>query len=189
MKFNIYTLLSVTSSIYNVFIRFIKAKIAKSEEDLSCQIKTGEYFDKETGTIYLRARYYSPVNGRFTTKDPHWDVNNMIYGDSLEDNPKVRVPNILAIKQSANLYVYCLNNTINYLDHTGLWVAVFGISGTIGVGLGANGSVALAFDSKGSVGVVMSRGRGICLPTFNISEDFILYHDINSVFSLGGDTS
>lgn len=29
----------------------------------------GEYFDKETGTIYLRARYYDPGIGRFITED------------------------------------------------------------------------------------------------------------------------
>ena len=26
----------------------------------------GQYFDSETGTYYLRARYYSPAMGRFT---------------------------------------------------------------------------------------------------------------------------
>ncbi|MDL2273399.1 RHS repeat-associated core domain-containing protein [Oscillospiraceae bacterium OttesenSCG-928-G22] len=31
---------------------------------------SGEYFDRETGEIYLRARYYSPGIGRFTTEDP-----------------------------------------------------------------------------------------------------------------------
>ncbi len=29
----------------------------------------GEYFDAETGTIYLRARYYSPTIGRFISRD------------------------------------------------------------------------------------------------------------------------
>lgn len=29
----------------------------------------GEYFDGETESIYLRARYYSPVSGRFITED------------------------------------------------------------------------------------------------------------------------
>ena len=32
----------------------------------------GEYFDKETGTIYLRARYYDPEIGRFITEDSVW---------------------------------------------------------------------------------------------------------------------
>ena len=30
----------------------------------------GEYFDSETESVYLRARYYSPVSGRFITEDP-----------------------------------------------------------------------------------------------------------------------
>ena len=29
----------------------------------------GEYYDVETGTIYLRARYYDPTTGRFTQQD------------------------------------------------------------------------------------------------------------------------
>lgn len=29
----------------------------------------GEYYDKETDTIYLRARYYQPYLGRFLTRD------------------------------------------------------------------------------------------------------------------------
>ena len=29
----------------------------------------GEYFDVETGTVYLRARYYDPIIGRFTQQD------------------------------------------------------------------------------------------------------------------------
>ena len=29
----------------------------------------GQYFDSETGTYYLRARYYSPALGRFTQQD------------------------------------------------------------------------------------------------------------------------
>ena len=29
----------------------------------------GEYFDKETATVYLRARYYDPISGRFISRD------------------------------------------------------------------------------------------------------------------------
>lgn len=31
----------------------------------------GEYYDKETDTIYLRARYYQPYLGRFLTRDTY----------------------------------------------------------------------------------------------------------------------
>ena len=45
----------------------------------------GEYFDKETESIYLRARYYSPVTGRFGQQDPSMNGENWyIYAN---DNP------------------------------------------------------------------------------------------------------
>ena len=52
-----------------------------------------EYYDSETGTIYLRARYYNPANGRFTSEDP--------------------------IKDGFNWYVYCGNNPVMFWDPTG----------------------------------------------------------------------
>ena len=54
----------------------------------------GEYLDKETGNIYLRARYYDPSIGRFISEDP--------------------------IKDGTNWYVYCSNNPIAFVDPTGL---------------------------------------------------------------------
>ncbi len=36
----------------------------------------GEYYDAETETYYLRARYYSPAGGRFTAEDPARDGTN-----------------------------------------------------------------------------------------------------------------
>ena len=72
----------------------------------------GEYFDSETQSIYLRARYYSPVTGRFGQQDTYWNPDNMIYGS--DGNPS-----IAAITQSNNLYVYCMNNPVNLLDRLG----------------------------------------------------------------------
>ena len=54
----------------------------------------GEYLDKETGNIYLRARYFSPTIGRFITVDP--------------------------IKDGTNWYVYCGNNPVAFVDPSGL---------------------------------------------------------------------
>ena len=59
----------------------------------------GEYFDAETGTIYLRARYYSPSTGRFISRDSFAGSNN----DPL----------------SLNLYTYFHNNHISGTDSTG----------------------------------------------------------------------
>ena len=54
----------------------------------------GEYYDKETKTIYLRARYYNPTQGRFTQEDP--------------------------IRDGYNWYAYCDSNPIVFVDPKGL---------------------------------------------------------------------
>ena len=59
----------------------------------------GEYYDAETGTIYLRARYYEPNIGRFLSEDSVTGTAN----DPL----------------SLNLYTYCGNDSVNYIDITG----------------------------------------------------------------------
>jgi RHS repeat-associated protein len=58
-----------------------------------------EYFDKETGTIYLRARYYDTAIGRFISEDSYWGKDR----DPL----------------SLNLYTYCYNSPINLWDPSG----------------------------------------------------------------------
>ena len=92
---------------------------AQSEEDTNPFRYAGEYFDAETGQIYLRNRYYDPVTGRFLTEDTYWNIENMIYGDCENNN----IPDIDAIIQSGNLYVYCLNNPINLVDSYGLFAS------------------------------------------------------------------
>ena len=53
----------------------------------------GEYFDRETGTVYLRARNYDPRIGRFTSQDP--------------------------ISDGLNWYTYCGNNPVRFVDPSG----------------------------------------------------------------------
>ena len=89
----------------------------------------GEYFDRETETYYLRARYYDPTIGRFTQQDTHWTTANSIYGDNpqkineREDKLGLKsysyAPQITAVMQSGNLYVYGVNNPIHYVDQDG----------------------------------------------------------------------
>ena len=54
----------------------------------------GEYYDAETGWVYLRNRYYNPETGRFISEDPARD--------------------------GSNWYVYCKNNPVTFVDRTGL---------------------------------------------------------------------
>jgi len=93
----------------------------------------GEYYDLETKTYYLRARYYQPTTSRFLSEDTHWNPRNMIYGDNpakwnersggtqdyLGLNAYTYKPNIKAIMQAGNLYAYCINNPLMYIDYGG----------------------------------------------------------------------
>ena len=57
----------------------------------------GYYYDSETGLYYLRSRYYNPEWGRFLNADGQ--VNSGLLG--------------------SNLFVYCQNNPIAYIDPFG----------------------------------------------------------------------
>lgn len=68
----------------------------------------GEYYDKETDTIYLRARYYQPYLERFLTRDTYTGDEE----DSL----------------SLHLYTYCGNDGVNRVDPSGnIWETIFDI--------------------------------------------------------------
>jgi RHS repeat-associated core domain len=62
---------------------------------------SGEYYDNETGYIYLRARYYDTKTGTFLSEDPIRDGNNW--------------------------YGYCAGNPVLFIDPTGMFSIVDGI--------------------------------------------------------------
>ena len=55
---------------------------------------SGEYYDSESGLIYLRNRYYNPSIGRFINEDP--------------------------IRDGFNWYAYCGGNPVKFVDSLGL---------------------------------------------------------------------
>ncbi|MFR5797228.1 MAG: RHS repeat-associated core domain-containing protein [Oscillospiraceae bacterium] len=69
------------------------------ENDTNAFRYCGEYYDAEMGTIYLRARYYNPSTGRFISRDSFAGRRS----DPL----------------SLNLYTYCRNNPIRFIDPSG----------------------------------------------------------------------
>ena len=101
----------------------------------------GEYYDKETQTIYLRARYYNPSQGRFTQEDP--------------------------IRDGYNWYAYCSNNPIMFVDPYGLapnWsklanslltitVGVLSLAAVVSTGGAATPIVALGLAATATAGV------------------------------------
>ncbi|MBQ8184430.1 MAG: RHS repeat-associated core domain-containing protein, partial [Lachnospiraceae bacterium] len=71
----------------------------------------GYYLDRETGLYYLQSRYYDPVVGRFVNGDEAGfacvEINHL----------------------KCNLYCYCMNNVMNYVDYTGYdaWAILFDV--------------------------------------------------------------
>ena len=88
-------------------------KITSETETIPNSIKyAGEYYDAETGFLYLRNRMYDPTTRRFTSEDPARD--------------------------QLNWYVYCGNNPVIYVDTTGcheslVTMIVDGYSTTVGL--------------------------------------------------------
>ena len=112
----------------------------------------GEYFDAETGRIYLRARYYDPVIGRMLAEDP--------YGCNifLADNDELSSPS--NIIQYADLYIYAAQNPIMFADYTGLWTLAIGVSGMIEFLGRAESSTMFVVDQDWHIGIVRASGLG-----------------------------
>ena len=107
---------SIKSYDYDAF----GVELNKDANDTNLFRYCAEQYDNETDSIYLRARYYNPSLGRFTTEDTYWNSSNRIYGDKEYKEGEIKYPDYKAIIQSENLYIYCINNPTCYLDITGL---------------------------------------------------------------------
>ena len=62
----------------------------------------GYVYDEETGLYYLQSRYYDPLTGRFLNAD--------VYADTQSGTPL-----------STNMFAYCENNSIQYIDIAGTY--------------------------------------------------------------------
>ena len=93
-------LVNDTGTVVNTYEYTPWGEIHNETETVDNPIKyAGEYYDDELGMYYLRARYYDPQIGRFTSRDiEEGEISNPL---------------------DMNRYVYCRNNPIKYVDPTG----------------------------------------------------------------------
>jgi RHS repeat-associated protein len=80
---------------------------------------TGKQRDDETGLDFFEARYFSSIQGRFTSPDEFTGGPEELYwfDGEVGDNPTFYAE--LEEPQTLNKYVYCLNNPLRYVDPDG----------------------------------------------------------------------
>lgn len=90
--------------------------ITSQTEGITNELKyCGEPYDIESGMYYLRARYYDPTTGRFISQDSNeGDITNPL---------------------SLNLYTYCYNNPVIYMDKDGHMPLLL-VTGAAGAAIG-----------------------------------------------------
>ena len=108
---------------------------------------TGGIYDQSTGLYYLNARYYNPEDGRFVTEDTY-------RGEIIQP-------------ETANLYMYCANNPVNYVDPSGHWVVTLGMDKSFNAIASGGVSVQLGVDSSGRFNLSKTKYGG-----FKISSSF-----------------
>jgi len=119
----------------------------------------GEWTDT-SGLIYLRARYYSPEQGRFITRDPF--------------------PRYLNQPSTLNPYIYGLNDPATLTDPSGEnpFLMVGGLGGLLGGAIYGYGSQ-----------VVRNLGQGLCFwdaLSYNISAgEVALYTGVGGILGTG----
>ena len=143
----------------------------------------GYYYDTETGLYFLQTRYYDPEVGRFLNRD------SVQYADPETIN-------------GLNLYAYCLNNPVEYVDPTGeaAWYEWLGLVVVSALAIGAiiGGTIltggATSFSFVGLMGSVLSgAGTGflsgatasIALQGMATGWDFSKINPVNAMISGG----
>ena len=164
------------------------------------------YLDLETNTYYTKSRIYNQATGRFLSEDTHWNLGNMIYGDNpallreYEDPLGLNIytyrPDINSIRQSNNLYVFCGNNPVMFVDPTGEewyhWAIIGGLVVVAAVATVATaGGAAPALIAVGSVASGMAAATtastvaaGAFIGTTVVAGGALLTANYNSLNSL-----
>ena len=117
---------------------YVKYKDNSSEEEKTILNTNpfryrGYYYDNETGLYYLNARYYDPSIGRFISPDVL----------TILDETKGQINGL-------NLYMYCNNNPIMYVDPSGC-LAFFIITAIIGAVIGFGTALYIDYKDDGQI--------------------------------------
>ncbi len=127
--------------------------------------------------------------------DTHWNVSNMIYGDNpqkineREDALGLKtytyVPQITAIVQAGNLYVYCAENPLRFVDRNGQWTLALGgeIAGAFGLRLSKGWQIII--DGEGNIGLLSYSGIGFGTPTIS-GAAVLTWTNASSILDLDG---
>ena len=102
---------------------------------------TAGIYDQSTGLYYLNARYYDPEDGRFVTEDSY-------RGETNEPDTQ-------------NLYVYCANNPVNYVDPSGHLFFSAGVEFTFFFVATYKNTTQITIDTHGNFTIENSRSYGI----------------------------
>jgi len=86
----------------------------------------GMYWDTHTQTYMTPHRRLNPRLGRWTQPDPLWGIGNMIHGTSPITRNGHPMPNLHAIMQASNLFVFGINNPVKWVDPSGLEIVLSG---------------------------------------------------------------
>jgi len=127
------------------------------------------------------------------SEDPHWTIDNMVFGDIITVRNGVLAPSSQAIMQAGNLYVFCINNPVMWVDPSGKSI-LLAIGGAISAAktfgpplvaaIGATVIYNQARTSTSSDSSVMS--GSISDPTRNITITNPTTHSIGSGSAVAG---
>jgi RHS repeat-associated protein len=123
----------------------------------------GREYDAESGLYYMRARYYDPATGRFTTADPLDLTGRLMTGTT----------GVMGAPQQLNRYSYAVNNPLVFRDPSGLacnqppleFLALLGTFGAVG-----RASVSTILDGPTTANLPESFGQISGAEQFRLSD-------------------